>query len=182
MSSSKTYSAILKGITDRKFPWITRQITTQYENYMAALPVTLRRRYIEMGFMCLWGRSSSIPGNALELWSSACTTSGLGRSLGAWVSALSLSRLIPGQSSEAAAWAMISWKPIKCSWAYFGSGMERETLIPRTAGHHAGITTRGPRVPNLALGRVPAPRHHYYSWYSLRSQGKWGGKLCLDTH
>lgn len=71
------------------------------------------------------GKVFSIPGMAPELWTSAYTTSGLGRSLGAWASALSLYRLIPGQSSEAAAWAVISWKPIKCSWAYFGSGMER---------------------------------------------------------
>lgn len=56
-----------------------------------------------MGFMCLWGRPSSIPESAFELWSSAYTTSGLGRSLDAWVSALSLYRLIPGQSSDAAA-------------------------------------------------------------------------------
>lgn len=35
-----------------------------------------------MGFMCLWGGSSSIPGSAFELWSSACNASGLGRSLG----------------------------------------------------------------------------------------------------
>lgn len=49
---------------------------------MAALPVTLRRRHIETGFIWLWGRSSSIPGSALELWTSACTTTGLGRSLG----------------------------------------------------------------------------------------------------
>lgn len=78
-----------------------------------------------MGFMCLWRRSSGISGSGLDLWTSSCTTSGLGRSLSAWASALSLYRLIPGQSSEAAAWAVISWKPIKCSWAYFGSGMER---------------------------------------------------------
>lgn len=25
-----------------------------------------------MGFLCLWGRSSSIPGSAPELWTSAC--------------------------------------------------------------------------------------------------------------
>lgn len=78
-----------------------------------------------MGFLCPWRRSSGISGSGLDLWTSSCTTSGLGRSLSAWASALSLYRLIPGQSSEAAAWAVISWKPIKCSWAYFGSGMER---------------------------------------------------------
>lgn len=106
-----------------------------------------------MGFLCLWGRSSSIPGSAPELWTSACTMSGLGRSLGAWASALSLYRLIPGQSSEAAAWAMISWKPIKCSWAYFGSGMERGSHS-QNSWAPCWFNYKGPLSPRVGPGSL----------------------------
>lgn len=84
---------------------------------------------------CPWGRSSSIPGRALELWTPAYATARLRRSPCCWASNQSLYRLIPGQSSEAAAWALIHWKPIKYTWAYFGSGVERGSHSQSRAGH-----------------------------------------------
>lgn len=131
-----------------------------------------------MGFMCLWGRSSNIPGSALELWTSACTTSGLGRSLGAWASALSLYRLIPGQSSEAAAWAMINGKPIKCSWAYFGSGMERGSHS-QNSWAPCWFNYKGPQGVQLSLRVNPGPQASLLFLILCKKSGKMRGKTLF---
>lgn len=98
-----TYPAGPKGIAVRKVQWLTGQFITQFANYTAALPIRLRSGHTEWG---VHGEgSSSIPGRALELWTPAHATDRL----------RSLYRLIPRQSSEAAAWALTCWKPIKYS-------------------------------------------------------------------
>lgn len=173
----KLIPQFLRVSQEKKVPWLTSQVITQFANYTAVLPVTLRKRHVEMGFLCLWGRSSSSPGRAPELWTPAHTTAGLRRSLGPWASDLSLYRLIPRQSSAAAVWAMTRWKPIKCSWAYFGSGRARGSHSWSRAGHCAGLTTRG----HLVLWWVQGSGHHYCSWYSVRIEDKFRGKLCLDA-
>lgn len=114
---------------------------------MAALPVTLRDTLRWGFFACGEGLPASL---GVHL-SSGHQPVGLGRSLTAWASALSLYRLIPGQSSEAAVWAMISWKPIKCSWAYFGSGMERGSHS-QNSWAPCWFNYKGPLSPRVSPG------------------------------
>lgn len=129
----------------------------------------------EMGFMCLWRRSSSIPGSGLDLWTSACIMSGLGRSLAAWASALSLYRLIPGQSSEA--WAMISWKPIKCSWAYFGSAMGRRSHS-QNSWAPCWFNYKGPQGAQLSPRVSPGPQASLlFLIFCKKSKQMMGGNL-----
>lgn len=92
-----------------------------------------------------WDGFLWIPGREAEPLALAHINAGMS-SVDFSVSDLSFYRLIPGQSSKAAQGAVTTWKPIKCSWAYFGSGMKKEHYPLNRPGHRAVLTSRATQI------------------------------------